>query len=77
MRLYSPVDASCQVRDLVTYIARGLAEDARPPYFKPFQEAIEGIDAATPSPELEERKRKALTLVLAAVKGLGEGSDRG
>ncbi|KAG8883449.1 hypothetical protein FRB97_006577 [Tulasnella sp. 331] len=62
------------VRELVNYLARGLAEDARPAYFRPFQESFEGTDAEG---EIgNDRKRKSLILVLGAVKSLGEGTDR-
>ncbi|KAG8993033.1 hypothetical protein FRB94_011090 [Tulasnella sp. JGI-2019a] len=62
------------VRELVNYLARGLAEDARPAYFRPFQESFEGTDAEGSAGD--ERKRKSLILVLGAIKSLGEGTDR-
>lgn len=59
------------MQELVNYIARELAEDARTAFIRPFQDALlSGGDDV-------DRKRKTITLVLGAVKGLGTGSDRG
>ncbi|KAG8968542.1 hypothetical protein FRC03_006942 [Tulasnella sp. 419] len=65
-----------QIQELVNYLARGLGEEARVSFIKPFQEIITTQDDGTPISEDEERKRKVITLVLSEVKTLGEGNDR-
>ncbi|KAG8901833.1 hypothetical protein FRC00_004231 [Tulasnella sp. 408] len=57
-----------QVQELVNYLARDLADDARTAFISPFQEALLSSG--------ENRKQKTITLVLGAVKGLGSGSEK-
>ncbi|KIO31088.1 glycoside hydrolase family 16 protein [Tulasnella calospora MUT 4182] len=57
-----------QIQELVNYLARDLADDARTSFISPFQNALLSSD--------ESRKQKTITLVLGAVKGLGSGSEK-
>ncbi|CAL1700390.1 unnamed protein product [Somion occarium] len=65
-----------QILELVNYLALSLPEDQRPNYVQPFQDVLTTQEGQKPIEKDEERRRKALTLVLGEVKGLGEGSER-
>ncbi|CAL1700393.1 unnamed protein product [Somion occarium] len=64
------------ILELVNYLALSLPEDQRPNYVQPFQDVLTTQEGQKPIEKDEERRRKALTLVLGEVKGLGEGSER-
>ncbi|KAJ7591436.1 PCI domain-containing protein [Mycena floridula] len=65
-----------QIQELVNYIVRGLSEEERTSFIRPFQEALKTPDGATPFAEDEGRRRKVFVMVIQEVKGLGEGSER-
>jgi translation initiation factor 3 subunit M len=66
-----------QIRELVDYLARGLVDESRLTFIKPFQEALVTDKRQKPFDEDPERRRKVISMVLAEVKGLGQGSERG
>lgn len=74
---YTDILPFSQILELVNYLALSLPEDQRPNYVQPFQDVLTTQEGQKPIEEDEERRRKALTLVLGEVKGLGEGSERG
>ncbi|KAG8896570.1 hypothetical protein FRB99_008833, partial [Tulasnella sp. 403] len=65
-----------QVQELVNYLTRGLPEDARIAFIRPFQESLLTAEGKLPISQDKNRQRKTITLVLGVVKGLGEGSDK-
>ncbi|KAJ8698776.1 hypothetical protein PTI98_005446 [Pleurotus ostreatus] len=62
-----------KIQELVNYIVRGRSEEERGEAIRPFQVALKTQDGA----ELDlARRQKVLSMVLADVKGLGDGTDR-
>ncbi|CAL1700392.1 unnamed protein product [Somion occarium] len=53
-----------QILELVNYLALSLPEDQRPNYVQPFQDVLTTQEGQKPIEKDEERRRKALTLVL-------------
>ena len=66
-----------QTQELVNYLARGLVDEARTAFIKPFQEVLITRDGQKPLAEDADRRRKTITMVLAEVKSLGLGNERG
>ncbi|CCO28121.1 Eukaryotic translation initiation factor 3 subunit M Short=eIF3m [Rhizoctonia solani AG-1 IB] len=65
-----------QIQELVNYFARGLAEDSRAAYIRPFQDALLTPEGQTPLSQDAGRKKKVIGMVREKVVGLGEGNDR-
>ncbi|CAE6511112.1 unnamed protein product [Rhizoctonia solani] len=65
-----------QIQELVNYLARGLADESRAAYIRPFQDALLTPEGQTPLSQDAERKKKVIGMVREKVVGLGEGSDR-
>ncbi|EJU06607.1 hypothetical protein DACRYDRAFT_92535 [Dacryopinax primogenitus] len=65
-----------QIQELVNYLARGLSQDDRIAYIKPYQDVLLTPAGGKPIAEDEERKQQTVRMVVAGVKGLGEGSER-
>lgn len=61
-----------QILELVSYLARGRAEEEQAAYIQPFQDALSKSDGQDGG-----SKRQILGKVLGEVKGLGEGPERG
>jgi translation initiation factor 3 subunit M len=66
-----------QIRELVDYLARGLTEEARIAFIKPFSESLVIKEGEKQSDQDADRRRRIVDLVLAEVKNLGQGSERG
>ncbi|CAE6520462.1 unnamed protein product [Rhizoctonia solani] len=66
-----------QIQELVNYLARGLADESRAAYIRPFQDALLTPEGQTPLSQDVGRKKKVIGMVREKVVGLGEGSDRG
>jgi translation initiation factor 3 subunit M len=66
-----------KVQELVKYLARPESDEGRATFIRPFQDALITPEGEATLGEDEEKRRKVLKLVLAEIKGLGEGSDRG
>ncbi len=63
-----------KIQELVNYIVRGRSEEERGEAIRPFQVALKTQDGG----ELDlVRRQTVLSMVLADVKGLGDGSDKG
>ncbi|CAE6429780.1 PCI domain-containing protein [Rhizoctonia solani AG-1 IA] len=65
-----------QIQELVNYLARGLADDSRTAYIRPFQDALLTPEGQTPLSQDAGRKKKVIGMTREKVVGLGEGSDR-
>jgi len=65
-----------QIQELVNYLARGLSQDDRIAYIKPYQDVLITPAGGKPIAEDEERRQKTVQMVVAGVKGLGEGNER-
>ncbi|KZP00225.1 PCI-domain-containing protein [Calocera viscosa TUFC12733] len=65
-----------QIQELVNYLARGLSQDDRITYIKPYQDVLITPAGGRPIAEDEERRQKTVEMVVAGVKGLGEGNER-
>ncbi|KAF8709216.1 Eukaryotic translation initiation factor 3 subunit K, partial [Rhizoctonia solani] len=65
-----------QIQELVNYLARGLADDNRTAYIRPFQDALLTPEGQTPLSQDAGRKKKVIGMTREKVVGLGEGSDR-
>ncbi|KAF8592729.1 PCI domain-containing protein [Ramaria rubella] len=65
-----------QVQELVRYLARPESEESRAAFIRPFQDVLNATEDETPLSEDENKRKKTLKLVLAEIKGLGDGSDR-
>ncbi|KAF8307631.1 hypothetical protein DL93DRAFT_2087891 [Clavulina sp. PMI_390] len=65
-----------QIRELVDFLARGLADDARIAFIKPFSEGLVTESHIKGFDESPERRKKVISLLLPEVKGLGQGSER-
>ncbi|QRV72815.1 UDP-glucose:glycoprotein glucosyltransferase A [Ceratobasidium sp. AG-Ba] len=65
-----------QIQELVNYLARGLADEARAAYIRPFQEALQTPEGKKPLAEDADRRKKIIGMVREKVVGLGEGTDR-
>ena len=68
---------SLQILELVSYIVRNRPEDERNSFVGPFQNALKSGEGKKPIEEDESRRKLIISKVLADVKGLGEGSDKG
>ena len=66
-----------KIQELVKYLARPETDEARATFIRPFQDALFTPEGEASLADDEEKRRKVLKLVLAQIKGLGEGSDRG
>jgi translation initiation factor 3 subunit M len=62
---------------LVKYLARAQSEETRATFIRPFQEILSTSEGDTPLSEDEEKRKKVIKLLVAEIKGLGDGSDRG
>jgi translation initiation factor 3 subunit M len=58
-------------------LARGLVDESRITFIKPFSEGLVKDERQRPFDESPERRKKIISMVLAEVKGLGQGSERG
>ncbi|KAG9121209.1 hypothetical protein FRC07_002932 [Ceratobasidium sp. 392] len=65
-----------QIQELVNYLARGLGDEARAAYIRPFQDALLTPEGKPPLAQDPERKKKVIGMVREKVVGLGEGSER-
>ncbi|KDQ08890.1 hypothetical protein BOTBODRAFT_59098 [Botryobasidium botryosum FD-172 SS1] len=65
-----------QIQELVNYLARGLSEEARVAFIRPFQDVLITREGDRPFAEDADRRRKVIMKVLGEVKGLGEGNER-
>ena len=66
-----------KIQELVNYLARGLSDEARTAFIKPFQEVLITRSDQKPLDEDDERRRQTIIMVLGEIKNLGQGSDRG
>jgi translation initiation factor 3 subunit M len=66
-----------KIQELVNYLTRGLSDEARAAFIKPFQEVLITRGSQKPLEEDSDRRRQTIIMVLAEVKNLGQGSDRG
>ncbi|KAK0461800.1 uncharacterized protein EV420DRAFT_129738 [Desarmillaria tabescens] len=64
-----------QIQELVFYIVRN-QEEERPVLLRPFQDAFKTENAQKPLAEDLERRQNIFAMVMAEVKGLGDGSDK-
>jgi translation initiation factor 3 subunit M len=71
------IGSSEQIQELVNYIVRNRSEDERAALIRPFQDALKTEEGKQPLSEDEDRRRKIFSMVLAHVKGLGDGSEKG
>jgi translation initiation factor 3 subunit M len=67
----------CQIQELVNYIARGQSEEQRASFIRPFQDALKTEESSKPLEEDQGRRQAIFLMVLAQVKGVGDGSDKG
>lgn len=58
-------------------MARALPEDGRAAYIQPFQDSLTTPEGQKPIEEDADRRKEVLASVLAEVKGLGDGSEKG
>ncbi|KIP08329.1 hypothetical protein PHLGIDRAFT_69543 [Phlebiopsis gigantea 11061_1 CR5-6] len=65
-----------QIKELVDYLAQGHSDEERATLLQQFQDALTVQEGRKPLQEDAERTKSVLTLVLAEVKGLGEGSEK-
>ncbi|KDQ64446.1 hypothetical protein JAAARDRAFT_28075 [Jaapia argillacea MUCL 33604] len=65
-----------QIQELVNYLTRGRSDEERLAFIQPFQDALRTPEGGKPLGEDVERKRKIFAMVLAEVKGLGDGSEK-
>ena len=61
----------------MNYLARGLSDEARTTFIKPFQDVLITRNGQNLLEEDDGRRRQTIIMVLAEVKNLGQGSDRG
>ena len=61
----------------MSYIVRNRSEDERNSFVGPFQNALKSAEGKKPIEEDENRRKLIISKVLADVKGLGEGPDKG
>lgn len=66
-----------KIKELVDYLAQGRTDEERTAFIHTFQNGLTVREGQKPLEEDDERRRKVLLLVLAEVKGLGEGSEKG
>ncbi|KAG8711081.1 hypothetical protein FRC08_016338 [Ceratobasidium sp. 394] len=66
-----------QIQELVNYLARGLGDEARAAYIRPFQDVLLTPEGKAPLAQDTERRKKLIGMVREKVVGLGEGSERG
>ncbi|KAJ7098753.1 hypothetical protein B0H15DRAFT_901333 [Mycena belliarum] len=65
-----------QIQELVNYIVRNRPEEERTAFIRPFQDVMKTEPGKPPLAEDEDRRRKILSMVLADVKSLGDGSEK-
>ncbi|KAG8759025.1 hypothetical protein FRC11_002661 [Ceratobasidium sp. 423] len=65
-----------QIQELVNYLARGLGDESRAGYIRPFQDALLTPEGQPPLSQDVDRKKKVIGMVREKVVGLGEGNDR-
>ncbi|KAG8734255.1 hypothetical protein FRC12_018585 [Ceratobasidium sp. 428] len=65
-----------QIQELVNFLARGLGDEARAAYIRPFQDALLTPEGKTPLAQDPERRKKVIGMVREKVVGLGEGTER-
>ncbi|KAH7343459.1 hypothetical protein B0J17DRAFT_642429 [Rhizoctonia solani] len=65
-----------QIQELVNYFTRGLSDENRAAYIRPFQDALLTPEGQKPLAEDADRKKKVIGMVREKVVSLGEGSDR-
>ena len=58
-------------------MAQGRTDEEKATFIQPFQTALTVQEGQKPLEEDEAHRRKILVQVLAEVKGLGEGSEKG
>lgn len=58
-------------------MARNHPEDERATFIAPFQEALKTEEGKKPIDEDEERRKKVFSMLIAEVKGLGDGTEKG
>ena len=61
----------------MNYLAQGRSDEEKTGYVQSFEEILTTSEGQKPLEEDEERRRRAITLVLKEVNGLGGGSDKG
>ncbi len=61
----------------MTYIARSKPEADRATFLRPFEENLKVPEGAKTLEEDENKRRTVIRNVVGAVKGTGEGTDRG
>ena len=66
-----------QIRELVNYLAQGRSDEEKTAFVQPFEDILATPEGQKPFEEDEERRRVVLEKVVAEVKGLGQGSERG
>jgi translation initiation factor 3 subunit M len=64
-----------QVKELVEYLARGLVDDERVSFIRPFQDALLTTEGKLPASEDKDRQRQVISMILNEVKTLGDGSE--
>ena len=66
-----------QIKELVNYVAEGRSDEDRAGFVQRFEEALAVKEGEKSLEEDPAHRRKVLELVLAEVRGLGEGSEKG
>lgn len=62
---------------MVKYLARPENEESRLHFIKPFQDALVTADGQTPLADDENRRKRIVELLVAEIRGLGDGNERG
>ncbi|KAF8514828.1 PCI-domain-containing protein [Hysterangium stoloniferum] len=65
-----------QIQELLKYLARSESEETRVTFIQPFQEILSTSEGDPPLSEDEEKRKKVIKLLVAEIKGLGDGNDR-
>ncbi|KAG6828491.1 hypothetical protein H0H92_007806 [Tricholoma furcatifolium] len=68
---------SIQIQELVNYIVRNRSDEERAEFIRPFQDALKTPEGQKPLDDDIERKRRIFQMVVAEVKGLGDGTEKG
>jgi len=66
-----------QILELAVLIARSRPEDERTPFIVSFQDDLKTAEGETPLEEDQERQRALFSKLVAEIKQLGEGNEKG
>ncbi|EJD48516.1 hypothetical protein AURDEDRAFT_112952, partial [Auricularia subglabra TFB-10046 SS5] len=65
-----------QVKELVEYVSKPRVDEERTAFIRPFSDALRTQEGDAPFAQSKERRRKVIELVVAEVKGFGDGQER-